>query len=99
MLIPLPINILIQNLDSNRNNYLRNSVKVTVDAYTGDMNFYIADEDDPIIKTYAAIFPDIYQPISEMPEGLNHVRYPVDMFKIQANTYKTFHMTDPYGIL
>jgi uncharacterized membrane protein (UPF0182 family) len=83
--------------DSNRNNYLRNSVKVTVDAYTGDMNFYIADEDDPIIKTYAAIFPDIYQPISEMPEGLRaHVRYPVDMFKIQANTYKTFHMTDPY---
>ncbi|NLO22442.1 MAG: UPF0182 family protein [Syntrophomonadaceae bacterium] len=83
--------------DSNRNNYLRNSVKVTIDAYTGDMDFYIADKEDPIIKTYAAIFPDIFKPISQMPEGLKaHIRYPVDMFKIQANTYRTFHMTDPY---
>ncbi len=83
--------------DSARNNYIRNSVKVTIDAYTGDMMFYIADENDPIIKTYAAIFPNIYKPISQMPEGLkSHVRYPVDMFMIQANTYRTFHMSDPY---
>ncbi len=83
--------------DSARNNYLRNSVKVTVDAYTGDMVFYIADQEDPIIKTYAAIFPETYKPISQMPAGLKaHVRYPVDMFMIQANTYKTFHMSDPY---
>ena len=83
--------------DGSRNNYLRNSVKVTIDAYTGDMTFYIADEEDPIIKTYAAIFPDVYHPITDMPSGLKaHIRYPVDMFQIQANTYRTFHMTDPY---
>lgn len=83
--------------DASRNNYLRNSVKVTIDAYTGDMVFYIADAGDPIIKTYAAIFPDIFQPINQMPEGLKaHIRYPADMFTIQANTYRTFHMTDPY---
>ncbi len=83
--------------DSDRNNYLRNSVKVTIDAYTGDMVFYIADNVDPIIKTYAAIFPEVYKPISQMPEGLKaHIRYPVDLFMVQANTYRTFHMTDPY---
>lgn len=79
------------------NNYIRNSVKITVDAYTGEMKFYIADDTDPLIKTYAAIFPDVYQPLSEMPAGLKaHIRYPQDLFMIQANTYRTFHMTDPY---
>ena len=82
--------------DKQRNNYLRNSVKVICDAYTGKMNFYIADESDPIIKTYSRIFPQVYQPLSAMPEGLrSHLRYPVDMFSIQAQMYRTFHMTDP----
>jgi len=86
-----------QPFDSVGDNYLRNSVKITVDAYTGKMMFYIADDFDPIIKTYAAIFPEIYKPIAEMPEGLqSHIRYPSDMFMIQANTYRIFHMTDPY---
>ncbi|MEA1961686.1 MAG: UPF0182 family protein [Bacillota bacterium] len=83
--------------DRNGNNYLRNAVKVVCDAYTGEMNFYIADENDPIIKTYEKIFPGLYQPLEEMPEGLkSHIRYPVDMFTIQANMYKVFHMTEPW---
>lgn len=82
--------------DKQRNNYLRNSVKVICDAYTGKMNFYIADESDPIIKTYSRIFPQVYQPLSALPESLHsHLRYPVDMFSIQAQMYRTFHMTDP----
>lgn len=83
--------------DGNGNNYIRNSVKITIDAYSGDMKFYIADQADPIIKTYSAIFPGLYHPLNEMPAGLqNHVRYPVDLFNIQVEMYKTFHMTDPY---
>lgn len=83
--------------DQAGNNYIRNSVKIVVDAYNGDMKFYIADEADPLIKTYAAIFPNVYSPLSEMPDGLKaHTRYPQDLFMIQANTYRTFHMTDPY---
>lgn len=83
--------------DNRGNNYLCNSVKVICDAYTGEMSFYIADASDPIIKTYNKIFPDIYKPLSDMPSGLqDHIRYPVDMFSIQAGMYKNFHMTDPY---
>lgn len=85
-----------QPFDQAGNNYIRNSVKIVCDAYTGEMNFYLADENDPLIKTYASIFPGIYKPISEMPEGLrNHIRYPEDLFSIQAQMYTTFHMTDP----
>ncbi|QGT99315.1 Hypothetical protein SYNTR_0722 [Candidatus Syntrophocurvum alkaliphilum] len=81
--------------DGNNNNYIRNSVKVVVNAYTGETNFYIADDSDPIIQTYSNIFPDLYKPLSEMPEYLqNHLRYPVDMFNIQAEKYRHFHMTD-----
>lgn len=86
-----------QPFDSQGNNYIRNSVKVVCDAYTGQMNFYVADPDDPIIKTYERIFPKVYQPLTQMPDGLKaHIRYPVDMFSIQADLYRTFHMTDPY---
>lgn len=85
-----------QPFDNQRNNYIRNAVKVTINAYSGDMNFYVADDSDPIIKTYSKIFPDLYKPLDTMPEGLKaHIRYPVDMFSIQASTYQTFHMTDP----
>ncbi|RMF91019.1 MAG: UPF0182 family protein [Methanobacteriota archaeon] len=77
-------------------NYIRNPVKVVVDAYTGETDFYIVDERDPIINTYAGIFPGLFRPYSEMPEDLKrHLRYPEDMFTIQAAVYAKYHMTDP----
>lgn len=86
-----------QPFDSQRNNYIRNAVKITINAYSGEMKFYIADDTDPIIQTYSKIFPDLYQPLTSMPDSLRaHIRYPVDMFQIQAVMYQTFHMTDPY---
>lgn len=85
-----------QPFDNLGNNYIRNSVKVVCDAYSGKMNFYIADSKDPLIQTYSKIFPQVYQPLEKMPDGLkNHIRYPEDIFTIQAEMYKTFHMTDP----
>jgi uncharacterized protein len=77
-------------------NYIRNSVKVVIDAYHGSVNFYIADPKDPIIRTWAAIFPNLFKPLSEMPASLqSHLRYPVDFFKIQSERLMTYHMTDP----
>ena len=76
-------------------NYIRNSVKVTIDAYNGDVVFYMIDEKDPIVKTYSAIFPDLFRPFSEMPADLKkHIRYPKDLFKIQVDIYRTYHMED-----
>jgi uncharacterized membrane protein (UPF0182 family) len=77
-------------------NYMRNSVKVVIDAYNGGINFYISDPDDVIIKVYASIFPSAFKPISEMPGDLKkHVRYPRDLFRIQTAMYATYHMNDP----
>ncbi|HEV3111934.1 MAG TPA: UPF0182 family protein [Candidatus Binataceae bacterium] len=77
-------------------NYIRNSVKVVVDAYTGRTVFYVADPEDPIIQTWQRIFPALFQPLSAMPADLRqHIRYPEDMFLIQADIYSTYHMTDP----
>jgi uncharacterized membrane protein (UPF0182 family) len=77
-------------------NYTRNSVKATVDAYHGTMQFYIADPDDPIIRTYAKAFPGMLRPLAEMPKDLQaHIRYPEDLFRIQALMYARFHMEDP----
>ncbi|GBF34955.1 hypothetical protein DCCM_4075 [Desulfocucumis palustris] len=77
-------------------NYIRNSVKVVVDAYSGDVKFYIADQKDPVIKTYSRIFPGLFLPLDKMPEGIkSHIRYPEDMFTIQAQKYTVFHMDDP----
>lgn len=79
-----------------RLNYIRNSVKAVVDAYDGTVNFYIADEEEPIIQTYAKIFPELFKPISEMPENLkSHIKYPQFIFDIQTNMYATFHAKDP----
>ncbi|MBW1769436.1 MAG: UPF0182 family protein, partial [Deltaproteobacteria bacterium] len=76
-------------------NYIRNSVKVTIDAYNGDVVFYIIDEKDPIVKTYASIFPDLFKPFNEMPADLKkHIRYPKDLFKVQVDTYAKYHMED-----
>jgi uncharacterized membrane protein (UPF0182 family) len=78
-----------------RLNYIRNSVKVTIDAYNGDVVFYMIDEKDPIVKTYARIFPDLFKPFKEMPAELkDHIRYPKDLFKIQMETYTKYHMED-----
>ncbi|MCF8142841.1 MAG: UPF0182 family protein [Deltaproteobacteria bacterium] len=76
-------------------NYIRNSVKVTVDAYNGDTAFYLIDDQDPVAKTYATIFPDLFTPFQEMPEDLQrHIRYPKDLFNIQAVAYAKYHMQD-----
>ncbi len=77
-------------------NYIRNSVKVVVDAYDGSVEFYIVDQKDILVKTYAAVFPTLFKPISEMPTDLRrHMRYPRALLQIQAQMFKTFHMTDP----
>ncbi len=77
-------------------NYIRNSVKVVIDAYNGDVSYYVIDPSDPIIRTYEKIFPGLFKPISEMPSFLRaHIRYPIDLFEIQADMFKTFHMTNP----
>ncbi len=77
-------------------NYVRNSVKVVIDAYDGDVTFYAWDERDPLLATYRAIFPDLFTPRSEMPEEvLPHLRYPEDLFTIQAEVLTAYHMQDP----
>jgi len=77
-------------------NYIRNSVKLVIDAYHGSVDLYIADESDPIIATYARIFDGAFKPMSALPESLAaHIRYPVDFFDIQAAMYRAYHMTDP----
>jgi len=77
-------------------NYLRNAVKATVNAYTGQVNFYVADPTDPLIQVYTRIFPGVFQPLDAMPKDLRaHIRYPEGFFSIQARKYAVFHMTDP----
>ena len=77
-------------------NYIRNSLKAVVDAYNGTVNFYLSDPEDPIILTYGKIFPELAKPLDQMPEDLRaHIRYPQDLFTIQANVYATYHMQDP----
>ncbi|MDA1183970.1 MAG: UPF0182 family protein [Acidobacteria bacterium] len=77
-------------------NYIRNSVKIVIDAYHGTTTVYMADADDPIAATYARIFPDLFTPLADMPQSLrDHVRYPEDIFSIQASVYATYHMTQP----
>ncbi len=84
------------NLSKGGFNYIRNSVKITVDAYNGDVNFYVIDNNDPLIRTYRKIFPDLFKDFSEMPKDLAlHIRYPRDLFQTQAEIYSVYHMTDP----
>lgn len=76
-------------------NYMRNSVKITIDAYDGNVVYYLNDPDDPIIRSYARAFPGVFRPMAEMPADLQaHLRYPVDLFWAQARQYLTYHMTD-----
>ena len=77
-------------------NYIRNSVKVVIDAYNGSVNFYIADPQDPIITSWTTILPNLFKPLDSMPTALRrHIRYPVDLFNIQSERLLTYHMTDP----
>lgn len=77
-------------------NYIRNSVKVVVNAYTGKVDFYVFNPEDPIIRTYQKIFPKLFKPASKMPRSLRkHVRYPEDLLTAQSNIYAFYHMDDP----
>ena len=77
-------------------NYIRNSVKVVIDAYQGSVTFYSAETADPLVQTLAKIFPTLLKPLAEMPADLRqHVRYPEGIFAIQASVYATYHMTNP----
>ncbi len=76
-------------------NYVRNSIKVVVDAYNGNVDFYVVDEEDPIAQTYAKIYPTLFKPFSEMPASLqSHIRYPNNLLTIQASIYGRYHMED-----
>ncbi len=77
-------------------NYIRNSIKVTVDAFHGTLTYYVADPEDPIVRTYAKAFPGLLRPLAEMPKDLqSHIRYPEDLFTLQMQMYATYHMEDP----
>lgn len=79
-----------------RSNYVRNSVKAVVDAYNGTVDFYVFDEDDPLITTYSRIFPSLFRPKADMPASIAaHVRYPADMFVLQAEMFSMYHMRNP----
>ena len=83
-------------IDDGSANYIRNAVKVVIDAYNGTVELYVSDPADPIIATYARIFPGLLKPFAAMPADLkNHVRYPEDMFQIQAQIYRAYHMNAP----
>jgi uncharacterized membrane protein (UPF0182 family) len=77
-------------------NYIRNSVKATVDAYTGEVNLYVFDQNDVLIQAYERLFPGLFKRYSAMPPDLqSHARYPEELFSAQAEMYRTFHMRDP----
>jgi uncharacterized membrane protein (UPF0182 family) len=77
-------------------NYIRNAVKVVIDAYNGTVDFYVSDSADPILRTYQRIFPGLFKPLAAMPQDLQqHIRYPEDLFLIQAQLYRAYHMDVP----
>ena len=77
-------------------NYLRNSVKAVVDAYHGSVTLYVTEPDDPMVRTYGRIFPGLLRPLADLPASLRaHLRYPQDLFAVQAEMYRLFHMQDP----
>ncbi|MGH7521759.1 MAG: UPF0182 family protein [Gemmatimonadales bacterium] len=77
-------------------NYMRNSVKVVIDAFEGSVTAYLADPADPLVQTFGKIFPGIFQPLAAMPADVRaHIRYPEDLFRIQSDVYATYHMAEP----
>jgi uncharacterized protein len=86
----------IQNIVAGNVNYIRNSVKVLVDAYDGTLRFFVVDAQDPVIQTYQKIFPKLFEPATAMSADVRgHLRYPADLFTVQAQMYLTYHMADP----
>ena len=85
-----------QTQDGNSINYINNSVKVVINAYNGDVSYYVINPNDPIVETLQKIYPKLFKPFSEMPDFLKaHIRYPTDLFNIQTQMYNIYHMTDP----
>ncbi len=83
-------------IDGERSNYIRNSVKATIDAYHGTIHLYVFDPSDPLIAAYQRLFPGLFEPASAMPANLRqHVRYPELIFRLQAEIYRLYHMRDP----
>jgi len=79
-----------------RENYIRNSVKIVIDAFNGTMDFYVVDDTDPLIQTYQKIFPDLFKSNESVPTEIRkHFRYPTDLFRIQSHVYLAYHMSDP----
>lgn len=77
-------------------NYIKNSVKAVIDAYNGNVSFYVVDPADPLLQTYEKIYPKLFKPMKEMPDFIKaHIRYPTDLFNIQVKIYNAYHMTDP----
>ncbi|MGB5971705.1 MAG: UPF0182 family protein, partial [Nodosilinea sp.] len=77
-------------------NYIRNSVKVVVDAFNGSVSFFVSEPNDPIIQTWNRLLPDMFESLESMPNSLRaHIRYPQDLFSVQADSLMTYHMTDP----
>lgn len=86
----------VSSIGGARLNYIRNSVKVVVDTYNGDLDYYVVDPEDPMIATYDQVFPGFFKDFSEMPDSLkSHIRYPQGLFLVQADLYATYHMKDP----
>ncbi len=82
-------------LESGSINYIRNSVKITMDAYDGTMRFYVSDPDDPLIRAYSGIFPSLFTPMSELPADLRaHLRVPEELFNVQTRMFGRYHVTD-----
>ncbi len=96
----------VSGLAGNPFNYVRNSVKIVMDAYDGTMTFYVTDPTDPIIQAWEGVFPDLFKPLSDMPMDIRgdpsnptvnpgHLRYPEDMFNAQTSMFEKYHVTDP----
>ncbi len=84
------------NLGGSPFNYIRNSVKITMDAYDGTMRFYVADPSDPIIRAYQGVFPTMFQPLDQMPADLlPHLRVPEELFNVQTRVFGRYHVTNP----
>jgi len=85
-----------QNTVNRSINYINNSVKVVIDAFNGDVSYYVINPKDPMIQTFEKIYPHLFKPFSAMPDFLKaHIRYPTDLFNIQTKMYNVYHMTDP----
>jgi uncharacterized membrane protein (UPF0182 family) len=85
-----------QHYESEQFNYIRNSVKIMVDAYHGDVKLYLFDPEDPIVRAYARIYPGLFTPMSEMdPDVRKHIRYPKSLFEIQMSVYTKYHQKSP----